>query len=80
MRAEASPGRPSYNKGGLAFWFVRAERYEPTTGVPFRTVPQRKQELEASPPKRSTKAKRRRAQRVMVERRLSPGIATRSGN
>jgi hypothetical protein len=31
----------SHNTGGLAFWFLRAERYEPESGLPFMTVKQR---------------------------------------
>jgi hypothetical protein len=27
-----------YNKGGLAFWFVRAERYELAKGMPYKSV------------------------------------------
>ncbi len=36
---------PAHNKGGLAFWFVRAERYEPENGMPFRSVRERYREL-----------------------------------
>lgn len=48
VRAAASPGAPSYNSGGLAFWFVRAERYEPADGKPFRSVTERCRELETA--------------------------------
>jgi hypothetical protein len=30
-----------HNSGGLAFWFLRAERYEPESGFPFMTVKER---------------------------------------
>jgi len=31
-----------HNTGGLAFWFLRAERYERKAGMPFRSVKQRR--------------------------------------
>jgi hypothetical protein len=36
-------GQPSalHNSGGLAFWFIRAERYERRSGMPYRTVRER---------------------------------------
>lgn len=40
VRAAASAGQLSYNTGGLAFWFVRAERYELGNGMPFESVSQ----------------------------------------
>ncbi|TWT99428.1 hypothetical protein Pla108_03670 [Botrimarina colliarenosi] len=41
VRATASKGQPSHNTGGLAFWFIRAERYELAAGMPFESVAQR---------------------------------------
>ena len=35
-----------HNTGGLAFWFLRAERYELADGMPFRTVRNRSQHAE----------------------------------
>jgi hypothetical protein len=39
----APTSRPGtyHNTGGLAFWFLRAERYERKDGMPFRSVRQR---------------------------------------
>ncbi|MBI3463467.1 MAG: hypothetical protein HY000_10480 [Planctomycetes bacterium] len=37
-----------HNSGGLALWFTRAERYELLTGMPYRPVAQRAQEIEAA--------------------------------
>ena len=54
VRAETSPDWPAHNTGGLAFWFVRAERYERKTGTPFRSVRQRCEELEDAVPEKST--------------------------
>jgi hypothetical protein len=36
-----------HNTGGLALWFLRAERYEPADGTPFRSVKERAQEVDA---------------------------------
>jgi hypothetical protein len=42
----SSPGS-YHNTGGLAFWFLRAERYERPDGMPFQTVRTRRAELES---------------------------------
>ena len=34
----------NHNHGGLAFWFIRAERYERPEGMPFRSVRERYRE------------------------------------
>jgi hypothetical protein len=36
-KGTATPGA-YHNTGGLAFWFLRAERYRPIDGKPFRSV------------------------------------------
>lgn len=36
-----------HNTGGLAFWFLRAERYELPDGMPFRSVRARRGDLES---------------------------------
>lgn len=48
VRAAAAPDMPSHNSGGMAFWFVRAERYELAGGMPFRSVTERCRELRGS--------------------------------
>jgi hypothetical protein len=40
VTSASSPGA-YHNTGGLAFWFLRAERYEPVDGARFRTVRER---------------------------------------
>jgi hypothetical protein len=45
VRAPAAAEKPSRNTGGLAFWFVRAERYELAEGMPFQSVSQRCKQL-----------------------------------
>jgi hypothetical protein len=50
VRNKAAAGRPRHNTGGLAFWFIRAERYKNTQRKPFRSVRQRCRELQATEP------------------------------
>lgn len=63
VRASKAKSTPAHNTGGLAFWFVRAERYELAEGMPFRSVQERCQKYELEPPRhskngRSAKTKR----------------------
>ncbi len=53
----AAPG-DYHNTGGLAFWFLRAERYERPDGMPYRTVRARRSELESVPAGKSSTDKR----------------------
>ena len=43
VRGTKTPGA-YHNTGGLAFWFLRAERYERIDGMPFRSVKERAEE------------------------------------
>jgi hypothetical protein len=43
-----------HNTGGLAFWFLRAERYARRDGMPFLPVRDRVRKLVASSPQRSS--------------------------
>lgn len=52
---ETTPGA-YHNTGGLAFWFLRAERYERKEGMPFRSVRERSS-TEESPSKSSAAGK-----------------------
>ncbi len=36
-----------HNTGGLALWFLRAERYQPAEGTPFRSVRERSEEVDS---------------------------------
>jgi hypothetical protein len=49
VRAAGAARRPAHNTGGLAFWFVRAERYELAEGMPYKSVRERCQSLESVP-------------------------------
>jgi hypothetical protein len=48
VRAAATPKTANHNSGGLAFWFIRAERYELPKGMPYRSVRERCRELSGS--------------------------------
>lgn len=76
VRAAPSAELPAHNTGGLAFWFIRAERYERVRGMPFRDVRERCQEVEsAAVAKRSAtdrQAARRRTTRRRSARRAHP--------
>ncbi len=57
VRAAGASKTPAHNTGGLAFWFVRAERYELADGMPFQSVRQRCKEFESTPPNKNRKRK-----------------------
>jgi hypothetical protein len=64
VRAAKATRTPSHNTGGLAFWFIRAERYEREEGMPFRSVKERCQEIDSESPRSSgngDRAKKTRA-------------------
>lgn len=61
VRASPVERTPAHNAGGLAFWFIRAERYERDAGMPFRTVRQRVEELQSQKPSRSRNGRPRRS-------------------
>lgn len=56
VRAAASPRTANHNTGGLAFWFIRAERYEHKERMAFRSVRARCQELESALPRQYSAA------------------------
>jgi hypothetical protein len=49
VRAPVSPRTATpgayHNTGGLAFWFLRAQRYELINGMPYRSVKERAKEV-----------------------------------
>jgi hypothetical protein len=49
IRGDSQPKTPRHNTGGLAFWFLRAERYELAQGMPYASVRSRCQDLTRSP-------------------------------
>jgi len=64
VRSAPATGRPRHNTGGLAFWFLRAERYEHEQGKPYTSVRARCTELESAAPQK-------RRSRKTVEKRAS---------
>jgi hypothetical protein len=48
VRNTVATGRPRHNTGGLAFWFLRAERYEHAKLKPYASARQRCRDLKAS--------------------------------
>ena len=48
VRATHNEGTPKHNKGGLAFWFIRAERYECRERASFPTVRERFVDFEST--------------------------------
>jgi hypothetical protein len=53
VRNKTAAGRPSHNTGGLAFWFIRAERYKSKQHKAFTSVRKRCRELGAAQPRMS---------------------------
>ncbi len=45
VRDTGNPLKPNHNTGGLALWFIRAERYQRAAGMPFCTVRERCKKL-----------------------------------
>ena len=63
VRAAGVKQTPAHNTGGLAFWFIRAERYELADGMPYRSVQERCSELSSRngvPSKKSTASRKNR--------------------
>ena len=48
VRATKADNTPAHNTGGLAFWFLRTERYELVAGMPYRSVRERSRDFEAA--------------------------------
>ncbi len=46
VRGSPDSRMPHHNTGGLALWFIRAERYRREAGMPFRSVRERCAKLE----------------------------------
>lgn len=47
VRATRTSNIAAHNQGGLSLWFVRAERYELKKGMPYQSVRERCEKLEA---------------------------------
>jgi hypothetical protein len=64
VRDSVASGRPNHNTGGLAFWFLRAERYETDGGLRFRSVRARCREFDSARPEGPPMKKRESSRRV----------------
>ena len=53
VRANNDSLGPNCNSGGLAFWFIRAERYLRREGMPFQSVQERYKQFESPVPHQS---------------------------
>lgn len=64
VRAKIAPQTETpgayHNTGGLAFWFLRAERYEPKDGMPFPLVKDRARAVKSPPSAKAAAARRRK--------------------
>ena len=58
VRSGKTPGTPNHNVGGLAFWFIRAERYEHEGTKPYVSVRKRCRKLESNTNGKAPAAKR----------------------
>jgi hypothetical protein len=62
VRAKIAPRTETpgayHNTGGLAFWFLRAERYEQVNGTPFPLVRDRARRFKSPHPEKATAATR----------------------
>jgi hypothetical protein len=70
VRNTAGAGRPRHNSGGLAFWFLRAERYENKQRKPFTSTRERCRDLEVVRPRsarKNTARKPKRESRAAVD-------------
>lgn len=59
VRASRKQSQPTHNTGGLALWFLRAERYTLPDGMPFRSVSDRGEALRSKPVKKRVSSVRR---------------------
>lgn len=57
VRATEAAPTAVHNSGGLAFWFIRAERYKRSEGMPFRSVRERCQEFGSAAPQKPRNGK-----------------------
>src|SRR6476659_1756122 len=64
VRNKAAAGRPRHNTGGLAFWFVRAERYTNKKLKPFVSARRRCREMEDTQPRSASNRRDARPKRA----------------
>jgi hypothetical protein len=64
VRALPAKDLPSHNRGGLAFWFLRAERYELKSGMPYLTAAARHRSLHGTKRRTDTKSIKQRSAKM----------------
>jgi len=64
VRNSAAAGRPRHNSGGLAFWFLRAERYQNKKLKPFTSTRKRCRDLQSAQPRDARKSAVRKPKRA----------------
>jgi hypothetical protein len=70
VRGSPESRTPYHNKGGIALWFLRAERYRRDAGMPFRSVRERCREIDGTRVKES-RARAPAQNQSRRERRMS---------
>lgn len=73
VRAVRSTVKPNHNTGGLAFWFLRAERYELKEGMPFESVRSRLKSFDKRYTQESKTKRSEAANGTTKQKRKSPG-------
>jgi hypothetical protein len=73
VRGSPDPRAAHHNSGGLSLWFIRAERYQRESGMPFRSVRERVEEL-GGPPQDDTPAPARATQQRPPSPRRRAGM------
>lgn len=58
VRASKAENTPAHNTGGLAFWFLRAERYERAAGMPYLSVRERSGDYSSAEPEEASNGER----------------------
>jgi len=71
VRAATSTRKPDHNTGGLAFWFVRAERYEREEGKPYRSAKEHCAELDSAKSQDATDDRKRQDGTRRTQRKRS---------
>ena len=67
VRNTAAAGRPRHNTGGLAFWFIRAERYKNKQQKRFSSTRQRCRDMDASQPRTTREKTSRKPKRSSTQ-------------
>lgn len=64
VSSQSATPRPHHNTGGLALWFLRAERYECLDKLSYPSVRDRAEKLKSMPSRQSSAGKRQKGARL----------------